>query len=320
MMRRPRLPADAQGGRPLRVGSRRGATWLLLDLALAGAFVVGAVSLAEDPPLVRGGHEGQVACAEEAGRLVRALDPIWPGWAATGSAFVSPDAAPESALLSGVVLGGRRDANEALILRRVAGAFRAWSATVLPAPPAFDDVGPRVPETWALQALRSLRQEEARALHAALEAASAKDARHHAAEAARRRFRRVAVMDSAELARLRHDELQQGLGIYTAYQAALLGRHASYQLGEEMRIHDPDFAYAMAPRLREKLIAELAEVAQGRVEYYTPELSGFALALVLDRIRHGWRDDLRDGWRSLDGLLVRQLHPYGPERLRKAPH
>ncbi len=279
----------------------------------AGWCLAGLVIVMLLPPAAAaaGGEEREAACAAEAERLVLALDGLWPGWAAPGAAALPQGPADASALISATVIGGGRELLEAAIAQRVASAFRTWSATVLPEPPAFSDSGPGAPEAWARKALLKLRSEEAGALRAALMAPKAKHAREHAIVAARVRFRIVALLRSEEVDAWRHDELQEGLGVYAAYQGLLLGRHASYEIGEVMSSYDEAFAYAMASRLREMLLARLAEVEEGRVELYTPELSGFATALVLDRIRHGWREELRMGWRSLDALLVRQARPFG---------
>ncbi|MDQ7087132.1 MAG: hypothetical protein Q9Q13_04395 [Acidobacteriota bacterium] len=72
-----------------------------------------------------------------------------------------------------------------------------------------------------------------------------------------------------------------------------------------------DFAYTLAPALRSVLLEALEQAAGGESAAFTPEVAGFAQALVLDRVRHGWREELHDAWRSLDQLLVQPVRPFG---------
>ncbi len=251
------------------------------------------------------GQGEEAAIAGEASRLVAALDGLWPE---IDCRLEEGDLAPSApvGLLARAVRGGSADRIEAVIAGRVMAAWRRCLSRALPAPPAFEDARQPAPEAWVRKALPPLVAREADLLAQALEAPKAGSARRLAARAAAARFRRVAMLPPEVIARRRIDEREQGLALYAAYHALLRARHDNPAGTPE------DFTYTLAPGLRDTLLEELRQAAAGRQAAFTPEVAGFAQALLLDRIRHGWRAELRRGlWRSLDQLLVQPVRPFG---------
>ncbi|MDQ7007904.1 MAG: hypothetical protein Q9Q40_11795 [Acidobacteriota bacterium] len=240
----------------------------------------------------------------EARRLIAALTRLWPDVSCRLDE-PGPAPLPPGSLLARAVRGGSADRLEVAIAARVAAAWRRCLGDALPAPPTFEDAEPPAPEAWVKKALPGLVAREAGFLARALEASGASDSRRLAARAAAARFRRVAMLSPAAIARRRLAERQQGLALYTAYHALLRARHESPAAG------GGDFAYTLAPALRSVLLEALEQAAGGESAAFTPEVAGFAQALVLDRVRHGWREELHDAWRSLDQLLVQPVRPFG---------
>jgi hypothetical protein len=281
--------------------------WILLSLALATAPAAEAA----------GGAAGERldTARVEALALARAASSLWPGWTpGADAAEGGPVATRElerSELVAEALLGGAHDALEARIALEVAALFRLWAEGELPPPPRFEDGSPPAPAPWAAQAERRALQAEARWTVAALRASGEAQLRRAAARIAAARFRRIAAMDAARVAAMRRRELAEGLAAYTAYHALRLGRGAAHEPSPALRGEAPDFAYAMAPRFRDRLLARLRAVASGETGRASPELSGAGLALVLDRLRPGWREELLEGWKPLDGLLATLRRPFG---------
>lgn len=263
-----------------------------------------------------GRNAADSAVKSEAGRLMGGLSQLWPGWKPPPEMGPSRETAG-SPLLAAQGRGDGSQRVEAEIGLAVAGAFRAWARQALPPGPEFGDAGPTAPEAWARKALVELKTKEAGLLVEILDAPKAEEARVKVAAWTRVRFRRAAILPGEVLARLRADERERGLALYTAYQALLYGRHPGYEPGSEIAAAVPGFAYTLAPHLREAVLAALGRAARGDPAACTPEISGFAMALALDRVRHGWREELLEGKTSLDELLVAQVRPFGPERSRK---
>lgn len=287
-----------------RIGFRVGA-------AVVIALAVGALAFG-----VGGKEARDAAVRAEARRLVGGLGRLWPGWKAPPEPAPG-GGAPGSPLLAAQARAGGTQRVEAEIGLAVAGAFHAWAGRALPPGPEFEDAGPTAPEGWARKALVELKAKEAQLLAETLDAPKAKQARVKVAAWTRVRFRRAAILRAGSLARLRANEREQGLALYTAYQALLYGRHPGYEPGPEITAALPGFGYTLAPHLREAALAALGRAARGDPAGYTPEVSGFAMALALDRVRHGWREELLEGKKSLDELLVAQVRPYGRERLKE---
>jgi hypothetical protein len=282
--------------------------------ALVAVLAAGALVAVMPASVVLASQGSREAVASEVERLSERVAPLWSSWVPAGESREAParDARADAPdLVSWAVAGGGRDALEADVARGVAQAFWRWASRAMPPPPRFADGERDVPGSWARSVQIRYALDEARAVLAALHADEDEHARTLASRIVAARFRRVAVLAARELSDLRRREQAEGLASYTAYHALLVGRHPSYEPGSAMVLHEPDFAYVLAPRLRSVLLERLGAVADGDAALYTPEVSGFAIALVLDRVRPGWRDELLDGWKPLDALLAAPVRRFG---------
>ncbi len=248
-----------------------------------------------------------VIAQEEAFRLASRLQTLWPGWDASTGAVAEPPA-----LLDAALAEEEGQALEQAIARELGGRLHAYFLAKMPAPRAFDDGVEPAPEVWRRGAIARSLREEARLLLAAIEAPKAKKARALARELALTRYRRVAATPAHALAAWRHEERCLGLALYSVHHALLLARHDAYEPGRSLAAAEPEFRYRGAERLRAHLIAALRRAASpGSEETLSPELSGAALALVLDRTRHGWRASALDPRVELESLLVEFTRPFG---------
>jgi hypothetical protein len=220
---------------------------------------------------------------------------LWPGWRATPSpaGTTPPDSVVD--LLAAAAGADPARLRAATTAGRVAASFHEWAERQLPDPPRFDDAAAPAPPAWAGPATERYAREEAGLLRTALGARDAEAAAEAVRAFLRVRYRRIAAMDAPDIARLRRAEQAEGLALYTAWQA----------------LRDTGDGAGLAPALRDMLRARLAAAAAGTAPPPGPAASGFALALVLDRARRGWREELPRGWRALDALLARPVRPFG---------
>lgn len=171
----------------------------------------------------------------------------------------------------------------------VASRFVISVEEELPPVPEFLDADRPAPEEWARRAIREFVRNEASALVEALEAPTDEEAEALVPRFTRARFRRIAALNGGQVAMMRRAEQSRGLAAYKAHRALL----------------DEG-----APGMRAALLARLRSVGEGKSEDYPPEVSGFAIALVLDRTRPGWWGELSVGWKPLDALLAKASGPF----------
>ncbi|UCF67981.1 MAG: hypothetical protein JSV80_01395 [Acidobacteriota bacterium] len=277
-----------------------------LSLVLAASTVLTLFILA---PPTRSDDRQNRAERSEAQRLAARLSSLWPGWTPS----VSPQNL-EAETPAGVVqelVGPATMSAEYRVAARLAGLFALWARSTLAPVPAFVDGEPPAPEPWATKALVSVVRDEARLLAEALEAAKAARSRELARALVKVRFRRIALLNDREVATLRHRELREGLALYTAYHGLLLARHPGYAPGHEIEAALPGFAYERAPALRQALIERLRAASAAGRGHYDAAVSGFGLALLLDRTQHGWREQLLETGATLDALLAGPPSDFG---------
>ncbi|RMG42985.1 MAG: hypothetical protein D6718_13100 [Acidobacteria bacterium] len=176
----------------------------------------------------------------------------------------------------------------------VASSFRRWAREHLRGPD-FADAEPPAPGGWAARAAPRLAAEEAAALRAALTAPD-DVAKARAKQVLRLRFRRIAVLRAGESAALRAAERDEGLALHAALRAleAAEGREAP----------------RLARAIRELLLERLEAAASGDPAAAGPAITGCALALLADRVRPGWRQELLGRGLFLDTVLA------GPPNIR----
>lgn len=224
----------------------------------------------------------------------RALDrarALWPGLASGIEA--EPDAAAAGADQGSGELPWMETLDDPtgevrLAALRTAAVFRRWAAKTLLRGVAFADGDAPAPEAWAHAARSRLAREEAAALVAALEDADDGQRAADAPAIARLRYRRLATLGAGEVAALERGELRDGLALYTAMMS----------LGDE------------AAPWRAALVTRLRRVAEG-AEPASPAESGAAIALVLDRTKPAWRDDLVRAPSALQAHLAPLVRPWG---------
>ncbi|MDH3283617.1 MAG: hypothetical protein OEQ13_02660 [Acidobacteriota bacterium] len=244
--------------------------------------------------------------AEPEDDLLRA---IWPGLAEAAP----PDETEERpralpSLLAGALSEG--DASEAKLARHVAEVFIGWAARSLPPPPGFRDAELPAPEAWVARQLPAALGEEARLIAAALAAATDEEATNHARSLVRQRFRRVAMLHDRDVLAWRRAELREGLPLFVAYRALIESAWAEAGETPDPR-EDASRLSPLATRLKGALEEALSRAAQGEPAAFTPEISGFSLALLLDRSRPGWPELLIERNTSLDVLLAGPPRHFG---------
>jgi hypothetical protein len=226
-------------------------------------------------------------------------DGLWNGWTELGPAPAG-DAAADLALLDPLEAAECPDAEDGRAAlesaRVVARRFSTWAATRL-APPEFSDAGDPAPTAWVSQQLPVSLREESRLLAEALDAPSSEDAARAARMLVRVRFRRVAMLRAADVGAWRRQELTRGLAAYTVWHLAAADGTAC---GEWL-----------SSRLLDRLVGRLGSAAGEGASGLDPETSGFATALLLDRVQPGWREELVRRGTSLEVLLAGKPTDFG---------
>lgn len=264
-------------------------------LAAIVAFASTPISAAPDVVALK----DPTATAQEGGFGNVDADRLWKGWTALGPALAG-GASADLVLLDSLEAAECPDADAGIAAlesaRVVARRFSAWAATRLAAP-EFSDAGEPAPTAWVRQQLPVSLREESRLLAEALDAPSSEEAARAARMVVRVRFRRVAMLRAADIAAWRREELTRGLAAYTVWRQAASDGTAC---GEWL-----------SSRLFDRLVEQLGSASAEGERGLDPETSGFATAILLDRVQPGWRDELVRRGTSLEVLLAGQPADFG---------